>query len=182
MKQFTILLFALLYLSASAQSSSQSKVNTKAKNEIRLNLLMTAIGFPELSYDRFFANNTSVGFSALAFIRTDKAAPHIYSLTPYYRIYFGQKKTSNFFFEGYVMATLEKDIYSYPSNGYYGGGSLTYYDRGYEKGYGYGVAVGEKIFTKSGIVGEICLGVGRLYRFDNSELFPRLGISIGKRF
>ena len=48
--------------------------------------------------------------------------------------------------------------------------------------FGLGAAAGAKFLTKNGFVGEIYVGAGRLFGSSDIEVYPRAGITIGKRF
>lgn len=49
--------------------------------------------------------------------------------------------------------------------------------------FGLGASAGGKFLAKNGFVGEIYIGVGRFFNKKNSiEAYPRVGITIGKRF
>ena len=49
--------------------------------------------------------------------------------------------------------------------------------------FGMGAAVGFKLLTRNNYVGELFAGAGRLFGDSlDFEMYPRLGLSIGKRF
>lgn len=98
-------------------------------------------------------------------------------MTPFYRVYFGSKKASGFFIEGFGLVTLSE--YQKYNSGYY-----SYYSSGrtQEIDLGFGASLGYKMLTKSGFTGNLTLGLGRLYQNSNAQAYPRLEIAIGKRF
>jgi hypothetical protein len=57
------------------------------------------------------------------------------------------------------------------------------YTSSYEStNFGFGAAIGVKLLTRNNFVGELVMGVGRLFGKPQIEAYPRLGVSIGKRF
>ncbi|MFN0289958.1 hypothetical protein [Pedobacter helvus] len=112
----------------------------------------------------------------------DDNTDYKFGVIPYYRIYFGnsQKKATGFFIEANTAIMQVKDdrIYLIDMNGY----DYSYRDESVTN-FGLGAAAGGKFLTKSGFVGEVYLGVGRFFNGNsNVEAYPRIGITIGKRF
>mgnify|MGYP000146115486 CR=1 FL=1 len=48
--------------------------------------------------------------------------------------------------------------------------------------FGFGAAAGVKLLARNGFVGEVYLGLGRLFGESIAGAYPRVGISLGKRF
>ena len=157
-------------------------------NELKINLLFTVIGMPEISYERLLADN--MGLGASIFFGLDKETEYKFGLIPHYRIYFGAKKASGFFIEGNASLVTVEDFYynteflaasSFPSGG-------LYYDSRVERNrtfFGLGAAAGAKFLTRNGFLGEAYLGGGRLFgQGSNPDVdgYPRIGVTIGKRF
>lgn len=165
------------------ETSQNIALNGADNNEIRINLLTSVIGLPELNYERFFADNMGVGL-AVAFSVDKIENMSLRSMVlPYYRLYFGSKKSSGFFIEGNMAMVNEKqkgaNLYFDYTNGNY------YYSNTYTKSstnFGFGLATGFKFLTRNGFVGEIYLGAGRLFGEPIDDAYPRLGITLGKRF
>lgn len=150
-------------------------------NEIKLNLLMSIAGLPEITYERIIAEDQSAGLAILFGI--DGENDYNFGVIPYYRIYFGGKKASGFFIEGntaVITSNYEESNYTNSSTGYgtYSSVSKT------QTNFGLGAAAGAKFLTKSGFIGEAYFGLGRLFGAHGflSDIYPRLGITIGKRF
>ncbi len=103
-------------------------------------------------------------------------------MTPYYRIYFGQKKAAGFFIEGFGMINNYKTTaYTFESMNFIALRQATVTDLAL------GFGLGGKWVTKKGILFEINTGMGRnlLYKEDNvnrMEFVGRGGIGIGYRF
>ena len=182
-------------LMASAQTDSLSKSIQKkseaighgGKNELKLNLLMTVIGIPEITYERLIGDNMGLGITA-GFALEHKV-DYRYAVTPHYRLYFGSKKANGFFIEGNMALIGTRDeIYDhlessyYPTGGYYQGGFHRRYGKTYTS-FGLGAAAGAKFLTRNGFLGEAFLGVGRVMGERRYiQEYPRIGITIGKRF
>lgn len=96
-----------------------------------------------------------------------------FSFTPYYRMFFGQKKAAGFFIEANSI------IVNYVDTIYYNGSTNTYETK---TGFGLGAAAGAKFLTKNNLIGEVYGGVGRVFGDNSLGAYPRFGITLGKRF
>lgn len=188
MKKITIL-FAVLLISASVFSQRRTKSfmgwhlakDAPAKvNEVKLNLGTTIFAlFPEVSYERIFNEDLSAGASVGVNLNSDDY-PLDFAVTPYVRWFFGgnsanlQKYGAGFFIEanGSVFSTDTSRID-------YDGNSVTATTDN-QFGTGLGLALGWKYLSRNNWVGEFYVGGGR--DFVNDGAYPRMGISIGKRF
>ena len=173
MKKF-IIFFVVLLISISAFSQQRTrsfmgwhlaKDAPDKLNEVKLNLSTTIWGlFPEVSYERILGEDFSLGASAGINLNSDNY-PLNFAFTPYARWFFGgsstnlQKYGAGFFIEanGSLFSNDESDF-----------------------GAGLGLALGWKYLSRNNWVGELYLGGGR--DFANDGAYPRMGISIGKRF
>lgn len=156
-----------------------SKIDKKlaGKNEISTNLLMLGfIGVADISYERLF-DNSGIGISASMDIGQ---IGYNFAFIPYYRVYLGKKKTSGFFIEGNaVFYNAEKMSWGH----YLEDGTYIQDGRIIENQFGFGVAAGGKFLNKSGFVGDLFGGVAKLFGGNNADdYFPRIGITLGKRF
>ena len=152
----------------------QSKpLKQQGANEIRANIVVSIAGLPELSYERLLADNMGVGLSfALSFEKIEDMKIRSIIL-PYYRIYFGKKKAAGFFIEGNTAIVAQKEnIYSESTD------KIT----NSSTNFGLGVTLGAKLLAGKGFLGEIYLGGGRLFGNSITGGYPRLGVSLGKRF
>lgn len=170
-----LLTLSLLFVAALAFAQSETK-KVDGKNEIKLNLFGTILGMPEITYERLLKDDGALGISA--FIGVDDDLEYKYGFMPYYRIYFGSKKANGFFIEA-NSALIGTKTYNYV---YYG--NYEYYAHvTSDLNFGLGAAAGAKFITKNGFIGEIYGGVGRIFnRNAVVEAYPRVGITIGKRF
>lgn len=166
----------------SDNASSQS-INQHDNNELRINLLMSIIGLPELNYERFFADNMGVGLAVSASIDKVENMSTRSIILPYYRLYFGTKKASGFFIEGNMAVVGQKELYynlsqSSSIDAYYVSSIGTHSTTNF----GFGCAIGIKLLTRSDFTGEAYLGAGRLFGESIDKAYPRVGVCIGKRF
>lgn len=187
MKKGLTVLMILLLISASAFSQRRTKSfmgwhlakDAPVKlNELKLNLGTSIFGlFPEVSYERVLSEDLSVGGSAG--ISLNNEYPLDFTITPYARWFFGgssvnlQKFGAGFFIES-NGAVFSQESYNHDDLMY------EYSSSESEVGAGLGLAIGWKYLSKNNWVGEIYMGGGR--DFVNDSAYPRLGLSIGKRF
>ncbi len=191
MKKLTLLLSVLLLGSTSLFAQRAHRVlgwkisRDIPVNEIKLNLPMTIFGSsPEISYERILNTDISIGASVLASLDTD-INPYQIMFTPYFRWFFGgnnksmDKSGAGFFIEANsAVYSRVMETYSHPGgNEYDNKKSIT--------GAGFGFALGWKYLSKNNWIGEIYGGAGRNFinnDYADAEAYPRVGISIGKRF
>ena len=177
MKKF----FILLCLSSFLFGFSQEKETVDFKrNELKGNALMLVAGAAEFTYERLLNEESAVGFSI--FVPYDNSIDTNFSLTPYYRFYFGKKPAAGFFAEGFGMLN-NFQFSDYTSNN----GSTPVYTEANATDFALGFGLGGKWITKKGFVFEINSGIGRnLFNrtsTDNDlQLVGRGGISLGYRF
>jgi hypothetical protein len=95
-------------------------------------------------------------------------------LLPYFRVYFSNGFSSGAFIEANMAVARE----------YYLDEGSPWNNRVYKSvtTFGLGTCVGYKLVGRNGIVGELSLGLGRLFGDSYAELYPRVGICIGKRW
>lgn len=161
-------LITILAFICSTLAFSQSE-----NNEFKVNILYTAIGMPELSYERLISDNSSVGASVAFSLDKKEDMDLRFSFTPYYRMFFGQKKAAGFFIEANSI------IVKYVDTIYYNESTNTYETK---TGFGLGAAAGAKFLTKNNLIGEVYGGVGRVFGDNSLGAYPRFGITLGKRF
>ena len=161
-------LITTLAVTCSSLAFSQSE-----NNELKVNILYTAIGMPELSYERLISDNSSLGASVAFSLDKKEDMDLRLSFTPYYRMFFGQKKAAGFFIEANSI------VINYVDTIYFDGTSSKYETR---TGFGLGAAAGAKFLTKNNLIGEVYGGVGRVFGDNSLGAYPRFGITLGKRF
>ncbi|WP_298650995.1 hypothetical protein [uncultured Proteiniphilum sp.] len=177
MKKQAILAIALLVSFTAFSQKTHQVMGWKIskdipQNEVKLNLLNTIFySFSEITYERILSADFSVGGS-LGVALEPGTYPVDFAVTPYARWFFGgnaknlQKYGAGFFIEanGAIVSTNENS-----------------YDMKSELLAGLGLAIGWKYLSLNNWVGELYLGAGR-YSDSDYVGYPRLGISIGKRF
>lgn len=182
---FCLLLASTFFALAQNSATSTEKGGINGNNELKLNLVYTIAGFPEINYERIIKDDMSVGVAVLFGI--EKKAEYSFGIIPNYRVYFGDKKANGFFIEANAaIISNREDYYNYDFLAY------TSYPAGYQPyvapidkiytNFGLGAAAGAKFLTKNGFVGEVFLGVGRLFGSNSIDAYSRSGITIGKRF
>jgi len=158
--------------------SQEKTVIDFPKNEIKGNALLLVAGALEVTYERLLNEESGVGASL--FVAYDNNIDTKFSLSPYYRFYFGKKPAAGFFAEGFGMI----DSYTQQASN---GDFFTSYV-GPEKNitdFALGFGLGGKWVTKRGFVFEINGGVGRnLFNSNGTdhEIVGRGGITLGYRF
>lgn len=188
MKRTTITILAVIFAISAFPQRSRTIAGWKIsrdipKNELKLNLGTTIFAlFPEISYERLLDSDISIGAALGVGLNDDEQFINSinYGFTPYVRWFFGgsyetlQKYSAGFFIEanGGVFIRQIYD-YNYENHEF---NSWTYTG----PGAGLGLAVGWKYVTHNNWVGELYLGGGR--DFINDDGYPRMGVSIGKRF
>jgi len=175
MKKKFILLLCIAGLNASAQE--ENRLDFK-KNEFKGNALFLVLGTLELTYERLINEESGVGISV--HVPFTNESDINFSVTPYYRFYFGKKPAAGFFVEGFGMLNQVEDyIYDYNSN--FEDKEKTIID------FAFGLGLGGKWITKRGVLFEINAGIGRnLFNEYNDnrdyEFIGRGGITVGYRF
>lgn len=178
-KLLTLALLLASTIFANAQQTDASVVKT-GNNELKINLLHSVLGLVEVNYERILQDNMSVGLGVFASVSKEDFE-YNYGFVPHYRVYFGAKKANGFFIEGNMAAiSVKEESYYYYNDLNYN----SYTTRSKNKvNFGLGAAAGAKFLTRNGFLGEAYLGVGRFVGQNRSvEAYPRIGITIGKRF
>lgn len=190
----------MIFVSTTAYTQSSLASGAKKNSEISVNafnlLLFQAADF---SYERFLTNESSYGVTLLVGLRGDSRfdspAPYYYenlAIIPYYRIYFGKKPNAGFFAEGFAsFSSGAKDYYDYSTEIVYPceGDKDCYTEyRVYtsiEKfnAFTIGFSIGGKWVTSNQVIFTTFGGIGRAIAPKNGPAaFPRVGVSIGKRY
>lgn len=184
--RLTLLALILVFTSQTAfiyaQSTDSVKPSTALrtlnmkKNELKINLLYGVLGIAEVTYERIIADDQAIGASVV--VGFDDDINYNFSFLPYYRMYFGKKPAAGFFIEGNAgLLNYQEDSYHYTDySGYY---NVTNKNK---MSFGAGLAVGGKFLNKNGLFGEVYTGLGRLFSSQYEDVYPRAGITLGKRF
>lgn len=184
MRKILLLFFALhLVFAGYSQSSTITSESDSRKNDIFLDPFVLIVGpIFNASYERIITDDQGIGLNVLAGLG---AMDEFFQASPYFRMYFGEKRAQGFFLEGFVPVTSSKeDVYeggAYDENGnwYYPPSSL---QRSTTVGLGFGL--GGKWILKRSILVELSGGIGR--RFFGSDLDENITgkwmIGLGYRF
>lgn len=154
------------------------EVDFSEKNEIRLNALDLII-HPALSisYERISNESNSYGVSLFANFGDHDATYQNFSITPYYRFYFLNRKdygANGLFVEAFsTFSSVDFDSY--------------YNANSNEFQISMGVSLGRKWVNYNGFTFETFIGVGRYFLKNSNDKYTpethgRFGITIGKRF
>lgn len=178
------LLICFTTVSGYAQNERELPPVFNARNEIKFNIASTLWAYPELSYERILSREIGLGLSGAFSLESESKLQ--YQATPYCRMYFGRyRPASGFFIEANVSVAGQK------------GWDYTYYDYSLHSGYqevenkpvfrtnfGVGVAMGFKFLTWNGFTGEVYGGLGRIFANNDifNDVYPRCGVTLGKRF
>lgn len=172
MKKIIFLLCLTSFLSAYSQ---ENETTVFKKNELKGNALFLVAGAFEGTYERLLSEESGIGVSL--FVSYDDDISENFSVTPYYRFYFGKKPAAGFFVEGFGMLnSTDTAIYT---------GEYNYYSEITTTDFALGFGLGAKWITAKGFVFEINGGAGRnLFNSDESdyEIVGRGGITLGYRF
>lgn len=176
MKKPTLIVMTLFSICMLGQDSLPDNY---PKNEIKLNAIYTLFGLPEITYERALNQFSSVGASV--FYGAARNTNVGIGLFPFYRWYFGHKKpVCGFFLEG------NAGIYTQDVTRFISGPTFYYMTTKKEIQGGLGIGLGGKFEVHKVWTAEILGGLGRnfLYtdNFDNNVIYPRFGLSIGRRF
>lgn len=168
--------------------AQEAETKQEPKNELKINALFTIIGMPEFTYERIINEEMAAGVS-VAFA-TEPDIETKFTLTPYYRFYFGKKPAAGFYIEGFGMLnSINIPEYRYYNYDYTS--DLYSYTTVKEEKYtdfALGFGIGAKWITKKGIVFELNSGVGRnLINANKNDYYDhtfvgRGGLSVGYRF
>jgi hypothetical protein len=171
-----VMLFSIFVVNAQNDNSVNGK-----KNELKLNLLLPLTGAIEGTYERNLNEKSSLGVSVFTVFNNDKSHDDLnYSVSPYYRRYFGKKFASGFFAEGFgMLSSIDgKKIYDTNDNSIFTEGSDVI-------DFSLGLGLGSKWVTKSGFIFEVNVGLGKLLfnadKTDHTQV-ARFGFHLGYRF
>ena len=161
---------------------------TFKKNELKGNAIYLIAGAFDVTYERIISEESGVG-GAIFIAFTDDWTQR-FSLTGFYRYYFGKKPAQGFFVEGFGSLnqfdnTDANDYYYF--NGYDTINQNDAYNEDVITDFALGFGLGSKWVTRKGFVFEFYLGVGRNLFNDESkdydtEIVGRGGINLGYRF
>ena len=182
MKKTTIFI-SLFIISSLFCIKAQDNNELTHRNELKLNMGTSVfMAFPEVSYEYLLSDDMSVGTAVGFGFDTEDSDGYSFRATPFLRWFFGRnmrQPAAGFFLEANA-AMGTKDIYTYNSS------TSNYLKDESMFTAGVGLAVGWKYLSKNNWVGDLFFGAGRNFVYDKAyddvSIYPRIGISIGKRF
>lgn len=162
----------LSFFSIRAQDNLPEK-----QNEVKINGLFMVRGAFEGTYERLLNKESGVGVSLFLPIDDDAKDVINYYISPYYRMYFGEKYASGFYMEGFGMLSSVRETVGIivPS------GSV----KDDVTDFALGIGIGGKWVANNGFIGGIGLGLGRnLFNTDitGDDFVVKAGINLGYRF
>ncbi len=180
MKNFffmAVLLFP--FFAVNAQNDPVSQI--EKKNELKVDLIQPLLsGSVEAVYERNLNSKSSLGISGV-YMFTEKIDDDMnYSLTPFYRRFFGKKYAAGFFIEGFGMfSSIDgKKVYETEER-------LTFTEGADVYDLSLGLGLGSKWITKSGFIFEANFGYGKqLFNADKTDhtIVIRYGLKFGYRY
>ena len=180
-KSFLAVVLLFSFFVAKAQNKNDAIVNPyEKKNEVIVNLIAPLAGGIGVSYERHLNKKSSLGTSFMYTYDNSKDEDMNYSISPYYRMYFGKKYASGFFAEGFgmIMSVDGKKIYDTAQK-------ITFTENPDVINFSVGVGLGWKGVTKSGFVYGANLGYGKmLFNEDKTDhdIVAKVGLNLGYRF
>lgn len=135
------------------------------------------LGAFEVTYERTLNEESGIGLTAFLPISEEVRNDIEYYISPYYRLYFGEKYAAGFFVEGFGM--LNSTERSLSTNDEYTN------EEEFVTDFALGIGLGGKWITKSGFIGELSFGFGRnLFntKETDDDFVGKGGITIGYRF
>lgn len=182
------ILCLLVLFSSLIVYSQETKTYDFKRNELKSNALFLILGQPEFTYERIVNNESGLGVSVNFALEKDFETT--FSVTPFYRFYFGKKPASGFFVEGFAMLNnLDIDDETYINYDFSTNTSTTIIEKGANyTDFALGFGVGFKLISKRGLVLEANGGIGRnLLNSEKNDYFGhtfvgRGGITIGYRY
>lgn len=168
-----ICIFTGFHTIAQESSSTDDDISENVW-ELKANALYLIVGAFELSAERSLNGESALGLTVFLPYDSDVKRDIQYYISPYYRLYFGNKQTAGFFLEGFAMLnSTDRDVFFDDD------------EDDFVTDLALGIGLGGKWLTKSGFIGEISFGVGRnLFNNEGSDLefIAKGGISVGYRF
>lgn len=177
-KNFLLLIVLFVFNCAKAQNERDPY---RKNNELKLNAIAPLWQSFQVGYERHLNHNSSLGLSFYyVFDNTKNEKDLNYSISPYYRRYFGRKYAAGWFVEGFGMLTSIDGKKIYTSDDH-----SIYTENPDVIDFALGAGGGWKWVSKSGFLFEANLGCGGLLFNANKTdhtIVAKVGLSAGYRF
>lgn len=153
------------------------KITDDGNNELKINLVYFVFEIVELNYERVLSDELSIGVGASYWFGEQDAID--YAINPFFRFYplNTSRRAAMFFIEGNAAIIGGTEYY----HNWLPNGNWVHDETNFVRG-GAGVAAGVKLLSKNHFVAEAYLGIGRIFGSTYTEVYPRAGITFGKRF
>lgn len=178
-KNYLVLFILCSFFSVTAQNEINQDPYEK-NNEIKLNALAALNKTFNISYERHLNKNSSLGIYYFHVLTNDTKNDMNYSISPYYRRYFGKKYAAGFFAEGFGMLTSIDGKKVYTSEDH-----SIYTENPDVIDFALGAGFGWKWISKTGFLFEANIGYGGLLFNANKtdhEIVNKFGVTAGYRF
>lgn len=177
-KNFLLLIILFAFHSVNAQNETDP---SQKNNEIKLNVFTPLLGSFQVGYERHLNHNSSLGLSFHYVFDSRKNEKDLnYSISQYYRRYFGEKYASGWFVEGFGMFTSIDGKKVYISEDH-----SAYIENPDVFDFAVGAGGGWKWISKSGFLIEGNVGYGGLlfnaHKTDH-KIVSKFGLNVGYRF
>ena len=181
-KIFLVVVLLFSFFVTKAQNKKDTILNPyEKKNELILDLVGPSFaGGINVSYERHLNKKSSLGITLFYIYDNTKETDMNYSISPYYRMYFGKKYASGFFVEGFGMihSTDGKKIYDTVEK-------LTFTENPNVINFSIGAGLGWKGVAKSGFTYGANLGMGITFlnadKTDHDHV-AKFSLNVGYRF
>ena len=165
------LIIALLLVFAWQARAQTSETPSIKRNELKIDVAYLIGSALKMEYEYFLNDWSSIGIVGLYNFGSSENQIYKAQALGKYRLFFGKQTMSGFFLEGNFGVTSGKTLHMiYPRLEY--------------TAFGAGIALGCKWhIPKSNVVMDVFGGLGRLFgKHYTAEVYPRVGICVGKRF
>ncbi len=182
MKKIFLAVLMSSFFVVKAQNKKDTILNPyEKKNELILDLVGPSLaGGINVSYERHLNKKSSLGITLFYIYDNTKETDMNYSISPFYRMYFGKKYASGFFVEGFgvVHSTDGKKIYDTVEK-------LTFIENPNVINLSIGAGLGWKGVAKSGFTYGANLGMGKTFlnadKTDHDHV-AKFSLNVGYRF
>ena len=184
MKKLFLVPFLFLSILNVIAQETEKEQEVEKHNELKINAFnLIAFEYIDISYEYILNEESSLGLGLLFALNNEvygiSDLRREFSITPYFRQFFGKKYSKGFFVERFGMLHSGKDDFYIENIS----DPFGFYEIRDYTDFALGISVGGKFVTKRGFVTEIYLGIGRdLLNNSDLEVVGRGGVSIGYRF
>ncbi|MEJ6792571.1 MAG: DUF3575 domain-containing protein [Lacinutrix sp.] len=165
-----------------AQETTKEENTPVNFNELKVNGLYLVFGALEVTFELTLTEESGVGVSLFVPIDEEINEDINFYISPYYRIYFGDKYASGFFVEGFCLLS---SIKRYETSFLTGPDPIFVTEEKNTTDFALGIGLGGKWVTSSSFIGELNGGIGRnLFNGNENgdDLVGKIGVTVGYGF